>query len=156
MTSSFSFTNSDANTHPVTPINVKPVTVYAKKEDSPTSCRLINKTSALDQGETLSYQCTDIKTVNTNQVIQNPAKVSNGVQYIVRLDEILRTTDATGNIICDEPIVVSLSIRHQMSGHVTGALVQQVVTRLIGACMRADGTYRFDDLMRSALYPIVD
>lgn len=156
MTSAFGFTNTTAMSTTVSPVDIKPVTVYARKENTATSCRLSNKTTPLDQGEQLSYQCTDIKTVNTLQSIVNPSKVTSGVQYIVRLDEILRTTDTDGNIICDEPVVVSLTIRHQLSGNITNALVTECVKRLLGACMREDGTYRFDDLMRSALDPVVD
>lgn len=155
MSSAFGFTNTSANTHPATPVLIKPVTVYGKKEDTPTSCRLVNKTTPSTQGEILSYQCTNIKTVNTVQTVRNPAPISDGVQYIVRLDEILRTTYADGTLL-DEPIVVSLSIRHQMSDNVTNDLVSQCVLRLLGACMRTDGTYRFDDLMRSVLAPVVD
>lgn len=155
MTSTFGFTNTTANTHAVTPVLLKPVTVYGKKEDSPTSCRLTNKTTPLTQGEILSYQCTNIKTVNTVQNILHPASVVDGVQYIIRLDEILRTTFDNGTVL-DEPVVLSLSIRHQLSGNITSDLVEQCVSRLIGACMKTDGTYRFDDLMRSALVPVVD
>lgn len=56
----------------------------------------------------------------------------------------------------DEPVVAYLTIRHQKSGNVTPAIIADVVSRVIGACMRTNGTWRFDDLMRSALSPIND
>lgn len=153
LTSNFAFQNKDAMTATITPVDLKPVTNYAKVEDEPTSCVLTNKTTPLDQGETLAYRCQPVSKVSTSLVIQNPSKVTNGIQYVIKLDEILRTTNDAGEIICDEPVVAYLTIRHQASGNITNALIGTVVTRLLGACMREDGTFRFDDLMRSALVP---
>lgn len=154
LTSAFGYTNVTEMTSKVTPIDLKPVTNYAKVEDTATSCGLANKSCALDQMEKLSYQCTQIGNVSTKNVIQHPSTVRDGVQYIIRLDEVLRTTDSAGNIVCDEPVVAYLTIRHQASGNISNTLVTDVVKRLIGACMREDGTFRFDDLMRSALVPV--
>lgn len=156
LTSSFAFTNTTALSTEITPVDVKPVTCYAKIEDEPTSCVLTNKTTPLDQGELLAYRCQPVNKVSTALTIQNPAKVTSGVQYVIKLDEILRTVDSTGTIICDEPVVAYLTVRHQASGNITSALVEQIVKRLIGACMREDGSFRFNDLMRSALTPTQD
>lgn len=155
-TSSFSFTNTTLNTHSVTPVDLKPVTNYAKLTDEPDVTVLSNKTATLDQGELLTYSCKQLDKVTTQQTIQNPSPVRNGVEYRIKLDEILRTVDANGVIIRDEPIVASIVIRHQSSGSITSALITQVFQRLVGACMRTDGTYRWDDLMRSALVPVED
>lgn len=156
MNSSFGFTNKTVSTHTVAPINIDPLTVYAKTEDTATSCSLKNKTAPLSQGELLSYQCTEINSVSTKQNIVNPAKTQAGVQYIVRLDEILRTTDDTGEFIIDEPIVMYLTVRHPNSSYITPANIAEVFTRLCGALMRDDGSYRFDDLMLSALAPVAN
>lgn len=156
MTSAFSFTNISEMAKTVTPVQIDPVSDYAKTEDTSTSCELKNKTAKLGWGETLSYQCTNISNVSTKQQVLNPAKVTSGVQYIARLDEILRTTDDAGDIICDEPIVMYLTVRHPNSSNITPAHIAQVFTRLAGALLRDDGTYRFDDLMLSALAPITD
>lgn len=146
MTSNFSFSNVSTDADMVISCaDIKPKTNYAKRSESATSCVLTNKTCTLDTPELLSYQCTEIAKVNTQNRITNPAKVPNGVQYIVRLDEVLRTTDANGSIICDEPIVASLTLRHPISGNITNAHIVSVVQRLLGACMRENGTYRFDD-----------
>lgn len=155
-TSTFAFANTSNMSFNVTPTDVKPVSSYAKIEDEPTSTVLSNKTCPLDQGELLSYKAQAVKSVSTTQVIQNPAPVTNGVQYVVKLEEILRTTDSAGNIICDEPVIAYLTIRHQASGNISNDIVASVVKRCIGACMREDGTWRFDDLMRSALSPVAD
>jgi hypothetical protein len=49
-----------------------------------------------------------------------------------------------------------LSIRHPKSGNFNNDVISTVLRRLIGCVMRADGTWRFDDLMRSAEKPVVD
>lgn len=153
--STFAYTNKTANAVKVTPIDVQPVTNYARIEDEATVCVLSNKTAPLDQGELIVYRANDLDRVSSTQKIQNPSPVQNGVQYVIKLEDILRTTDSTsGAILMDEPIVAYLTIRHQKSGNVTPAIVAEVVSRVIGACMRTDGTWRFDDLMRSALAPI--
>lgn len=156
MTSSFSFTNKEVSTKTITPYDIEPVTDYAKTEDSATNCELKNKTAKLGWGETLSFQCTNITNVSTKQPILYPAKVTSGVQYIARLDEILRTVDDQGDILCDEPIVMYLTVRHPSSSNITPDNITEVFKRLSGALMRDDGSFRFDDLMLSALTPTVD
>lgn len=156
-TSSFAFTNNVANAVKVTPIDVKAVTNYARIEDESDVCVLSNKTAPLDQGELLTYRANDLEKVSSTQIVQNPSSVRNGIQYVIKLEEILRTVDSTsGNILMDEPVVAYLTIRHQKSGNVTPAIVADITSRLMGACMRSNGTWRFDDLMRSALAPIAD
>lgn len=153
--STFGFTNVTANTVKVTPVDVKVVSNYARTEDEADVCVLSNKTAPLDQGELITYRANNLDRVSSTQVVQNPAPVRNGVQYVIKIEDILRTVESTtGAILMDEPVVAYLTIRHQKSGNVTPAIVADVVSRVIGACMRTDGTWRFDDLMRSALAPI--
>lgn len=157
MSTSFAFTNTESTGKTLSIPKVGPITNYAKVEDEPTSCSLKNKTCPLDQGETLSYQCTPIAKVNSKLTSQNPAKVTSGVQYIVRLDELLRTTDEAGNIVCDEPITAILQIRHPLSGNVTPDIVNTVFSRLVGACYDSTkSAWRWKDLMLSALVPVED
>jgi hypothetical protein len=157
MTSSFSFTNTSAMTGvTVAPTDLKPVTNYAKVEDEATVVTLTNKTAAISQGELLTYGCQPVKQVATKQKSTNPGKVSEGVQYQIRLDELLRTENTDGSIVYDEPIVAYLVVRHPLSSNITASHIGTVVTRLVGAAMREDGTFRFDDLMRSGLAPSAD
>lgn len=153
--SKFGFTNTTASTKvTITPIDVKVVDNYALKEDEPTRVVEDNKTCPLDQPEVVSFMCRDIPHVNTSIVNQYPAPVSNGVQYIISLEEILSTTDDTvPGYRVDDPIVASLTIRHPKSGNITANHIQTVLNRLLGMCYKTDGTSRFDDLMRSALKP---
>jgi hypothetical protein len=156
MTSSFGFSNKTVSENAIAPVAIGVTSNYAKIEDEPTAVVLSNRTCPLDQGELVTYRVNDVNKVSTSQTIQNPSRVRNGVQYVAKVEEILRTTDNDGNIICDEPIVAYLTIRHQKSGNITAAIITEVVTRLLGAIQKADGSYRWDDLMRSAIVPTVD
>ena len=155
--SKFGFTNTTASTKVETPIAIAPVSNYALKQDEPTTVELDNKTCPIDQGELLSYKCQDVKRVATTQDILFPAPVSSGLQYVIKLEEILSTTDAADpSYRVDEPIVAYLTIRHPKSGNITSDTIGQVIDRLMGACRKADGSWRFNELMRSSLKPTVD
>lgn len=155
-TSLFSFANTSAATYSITPTEIGEKTNYAEVEDTPTRHVRSNVTAALDQGELLTIACQPVKRVATDQVIQNPYPIKEGVQYMVKLDEILRTRNGSGDIIGDEPIVAYLVIRHQRTANISGSLIDQVVGRLLGATKKSDGTSRWNDWMRSALEPTVD
>lgn len=156
MTSQFNFTNKTDGKVAVTPIAVGVTTNYAKVVDEPNTVVLSNRTCPLDQGELITYRVNEVNKVSTSQKIQNPSKVRNGVQYVAKVEEILRTTDAAGQIVCDEPIVAYLTIRHQKSGNITSDQITEVLRRLLGAVQKSDGSYRWNDLMRSAIVPTVD
>lgn len=158
-TSNFNFTNVGDFTDKITPVHISPLANYAKVGDEPTYCVLSNRTASLDQGELLTYRANDIKKISTTQVIQNPLPIRNGIQYVIKLEEILRTKDAAGNIVGDEPIVAYLTIRHQKSGNISSDIIDTVVRRLFGACYLDGGTAvipRWNDLMRSSLVPTAD
>lgn len=155
ITSQFAYTNTAAHAFTVTPTDVKPVTVYGKTADLADKVVLENKTTPLDQGERLTYTCTQLDKVTSTQNLVKPALSRAGVQYVIKLEEILRTADGA-DLIQDEPVVAYLTIRHQSSSYITSSLVEEVFKRLVGACYKEDGTSRFDDLMRSALVPVAD
>lgn len=155
--STFGYTNKVASTVNLIPVNVKCVTNYSRIENESDVCVLSNKTTPLDQGELITIRANDLSKVSCTQEIQNPSPVRNGVQYVIKVEDILRTVDTvSGAVLMDEPVIAYLTIRHQKSGNITPALVTEIVTRVIGACQRNDGTWRFDDLMRSAIAPIAD
>lgn len=154
---SFGFTNVTASTHVETPVAIAPVTNYALVQDEPTSVVLDNKTCPIDQGELLSFKCQNVKKVATSQDILFPAPVSTGLQYVIKLEEILSTTDTVDpSYRVDEPIVAYLTIRHPKSGNISSDTIGKVVDRLMGACRKADGSWRFNEMMRSSLKPTVD
>lgn len=156
--SAFQFTNTsgEASTD-IVPTALGLVSNYAVERDTARMAVLNNKTAPIDAMEIISYSSRDIGTINTDLQIQNPAKVKSGVMYQIQVQDTLVTTDsADPTFRVDEPIVASLSIRHGKSGNISASTIAAVVTRLLGACRHTDGTWRFDDLMRSAERPVAD
>lgn len=155
-TSQFAFTNVTAATTAITPIALFGATdgtnSYGKTVDEPTVVVRSNTTCPLDQGELLTTRYNDLAKVSTSQSIQNPLPIKDGCQYVIKLEEILRTTNAAGDIVGDEPVIAYLTIRHQKSGNITSSIVDSVVKRLLGACYAStDGTPYWNDYMRSFL-----
>lgn len=156
-TSAFGFTNNSDSSNSVVPKALGVTSNYAVITDKADQAVLSNKTTPIDLQEKITYQSRDIQVVNNDLNIQYPSPVKKGIQYGVLLEETLSTTDtADASFRMDEPIVMSLSVRHGKSGNINNAIVGQCFVRLISTLMRADGTWRFDDLMRSAERPIVD
>jgi hypothetical protein len=132
-------------------------TNYATDSVSPNAANLSNKTAPIDIEELISYRSRDIDKVPTQLNIQYPSKVTQGVEYGVKVEATLSTTDsADASFRVDEPIVMTLAIKHPKSGNISNALVSQLFVRMVSTLVRSDGTYRFDDLMRGAEMPVVD
>lgn len=156
-TTSFSWTNTSDNANQtVVPTDMDMVTNYARVADEPTYVTVSNKTSALDQPEKITYRCNDIKKISSSVKNLNPPKVSGGVQYSTKLETFLRTIDGDGNIVVDEPVNITLTIRHPKSANFNNTIDVTLLKRLVGTLVKSDGTYRFEDLMRSALAPSED
>lgn len=154
LSSKFGFTNSTASSNKITLTDVDLVSNYALTEDEPTVCKETNTTTPIDQPEVVSFGCQQISSVASSIKNLNPPKVKGGVQYQVKLEELLTTTsDSDASFRVDEPIVAYLTIRHPRSSNVTAEHIQTVVNRLISCLYKSDGTTRFNDLMRSALKP---
>lgn len=156
MTSSFSFTNTTEGAT-VSTVSLGVTANYAKTSDEPTEATLSNKSAALDQGEVITYRCREIAQVSTVQQVLYPARVLNGVEFGIRIDELLRTTAEDGNIVCDEPIVATLTVKCPKSSNIKSDTITTVVSRLLGAAYdQTAKKYRWDDLMRSSLVPTQD
>lgn len=153
--SQFLFTNTTAGSHNLTPSKLGLTTNYAVITDTANRVVLSNKTTPIDALERVTYSSEDTKGVGNGLNIQHPSPVKSGIMYQVKVEETLRTTETTdASYIVDEPVILSLSVRHPKSGNITGTLVGQAFMRLISAVTREDGTFRFDDLMRSAERPV--
>jgi hypothetical protein len=156
-TSSFGFTNTQAGENQVTAQLLKLTSNYALVDSDANNAVLNNKTAPIDAEEIVTFRSRNINQVNTDLNIQNPSKVTAGVQYQVQVEDVLTTTDTDdASYRVDEPIVALLTIRHPRSGNVTNAHIATIFTRLLSCLIREDGTWRFDDLMRSAERPVVD
>jgi hypothetical protein len=155
--SSYGFTNTSPNEHPVTPIQLDLVSNYALNKDDADLCVLANKTAPIDQEELVTFRTRLLPKLDTYLNIQNPAKVKGGIQYSATVEAVRTTTDTEDSSFrVDEPIVASLSIRHPRSGNFDATAVDQIITRLIGTIYKADGTTRIADMMRGAERPIED
>jgi hypothetical protein len=155
-TSSFKFTNTTDSTVDITPKQLDVVDNYAVERDTARAAILNNKTAPIDAQELIEYRSALIAEVNNDLNIQNPARVGKGIIYSVQVQDTLVTEDSDTDFRVDEPIVATLQVRHPRSGNISGSIVGDVVTRLISACRYADGSWRFDDLMRSAERPVAN
>lgn len=156
--STFGFTNDDAGTHTVTPLALGLMENYAVTADTATQASLNNKTAPIDLQEVISFKSEDISNFKANAVnIQYPSPVRSGIGYSVMVTDTLSTTDTEdASFRVDEPIQVTVKVAHPKSGNIGNSQVAAVFLRAVSALMRADGTWRFDDLMRGAERPVVD
>lgn len=155
--SSLGVTNTTAGT-PVTGVDLK-ITANYGQINAPVPAeetRLKNKTGPVDQKEILSYRNRRIESVNTYNKIYYPARVTAGQEFGIRLDEILRTEDENGFILCDEPIVLSVSFKAPMSSNLTNAILNTIFQRMMGAVpVDADGSMDWLSLMMGSTNPLV-
>lgn len=156
-TINFLYTNAGtANTHPVVADLIGLTTNYSFTADTSEECTLDNKTAPIGS-ELITYQCRDIKNINTALNVQYPSPVKSGVQYTIKLEELARVSDSVDPSFCvDEPIVITLSVRHHKADLITNDVITSAFKRLIATIERTNGTFRFDDLMRSAERPITE
>lgn len=157
LTSQFKFTNTTDGSHSVTQKAIGITTNYASIQEDSNTAVLNNKTAPIDAEEIVTYRSKNLPKVDTGLNIQYPSPVKTGIQYQIMVEDTLSTTDSTDpSWRVDEPVIAQLTIRHPRSGNINNDIVGQVVTRLVSAAMKADGTWRFDDLMRGAEKPVTD
>jgi hypothetical protein len=156
--SAFGFTNATDSSNTVTAKSLGLTSNYALATDTSDTATLNNKTAPIDLQEVISFKSGTIANLKSNAVnIQYPSKVTQGVSYSVQVTDTLSTTDtADATFRVDEPIIATISVRHPNSGNITSAHVATVLTRALSALIKADGSWRFDDLMRGAERPVVD
>lgn len=157
LTSSLGFTNtSEGVAYPTVDLKIGANYGQVNAPKPAEETRLMNKTGPVDQKELISYRNRRIDAVNTYNKIYYPARVTAGQEFGVRLDEILRTSDENGYIICDEPIVLSISFKAPMSSNLTNEVLNAVFQRAIGALdQNNDGTLDWMSLMMGATNPLV-
>lgn len=157
-TSTFGFTNCDTTTRSYDDCTLGVTTNYALLSDEPTQVIFDNKCAPLDQQEIITYQARVLPRVNTSSNLVNnyPSQLSGGMQYVIKVEELLSTKDTTAGTRIDEPIVMYLTVKHPRSGNISASALTTVFNRLKGAIIKADGTYRWDELMRLSLKPTVN
>lgn len=158
VTSSFGFTNTTAgSTLPSTAVGMKTNYAPVPATQPGQEYTVTNSTCPVDQGEMVSYRSRAIKQVSSALPIVYPARVAGGVEFGVRIDELLRSVDANGVILCDEPIVCTVTMKAPRSSNITQDVLDTVWKRTLGALYDATNKrYRFSDLMKTALEPVND
>lgn len=141
-------------------------TNFSVVEDGANSCSLVNKLSPIDQLEKITFKFQELPRIQTTLAVQNPYKIKSGVQYLVKTEEIIRTTDSTNTeYVFDQPIIITTTVRHATNSDLTIDNIQEALARHVGSLYEttdnstnvANSAFaRFNDLMRSALQPIVD
>jgi hypothetical protein len=156
-TSTFGFTNSTASSNTVTPLKLGLTTNYALVKDVADVVDLSNKTTPIDQEELITLRSRKIDNISTTVTVNNPSPVKGGIEYGIKLEEVLKTTDSDdATFEVDDPIVCTIAFRHKRSGYISNSVIGTVFLRAISTLMREDGTWRFDDLMRSAERPVAN
>jgi hypothetical protein len=159
MPSSFSFTNTTANTHKLTPIDLKPVTNYGVLQSKEGECTLSNITAGADQPELLTYTYGSRKSVNSKakSIYTKDADPNSAcIEYRFRVDELLREVDANSNILRDYPIVAEVRFVHELAAPVSATIIAGLLDRLLGTIMKTDGSLRINDSMHGAIKPVAD
>lgn len=155
-TQNWGFTNVTTKDINVNPVNIGIVSNYAEIKHEADTVVFDNVTAPLDQGEKISYYYRDLAQVSSDNAVANPGKIQKGFQFIVKVDSVSRTTLDNGDVI-DDPVVMMLTVRGSKDGNVTPAMLDTMLTRLLGACYNfTDSKFRFGELMRSALEPQED
>lgn len=147
-------TNNTASAKTIAPIALGLQNNYAVIIDDPKECVLNSLATPQDQEEKISYKFQPQDSISATVEVQNPSRVKKGVQYVVKIENVLKTTDSVdATYRVDEPLVAYLVIRHCKSANVTPDTISNLVLRLLGACRDDSGNWIFGNLMRSAINP---
>jgi hypothetical protein len=159
LSSSFKYTNTTAAaSKSISLVDMKEVENYALIEDEPNKVQLDNTTAPVDASEVLIYRGKRVDKVNTNLTLPSKTSVvTKGVQYAIQLEGDIVTTDSDDSTFRqDDPVIMYLTVIHPISGFVSDSLLGQHLGRLVSACQKEDGTWRFNELMRLGLKPTED
>lgn len=152
------YTNITPSTYTLPVRKLGELSNYSIVEDEAGVTVLANVTSPVDQLERISIKAQTIPEVKVSQGISNPAPVKTGVQYSVKVEDIQTTTDSSDPTYrVDEPIVVTLTVKHNQSATFTADRVMGAIGRAVSALMCDDGTTsRIPALQRLSTRPTMD
>lgn len=152
------YTNYTPSTYVLPVRKLGELSNYSIVEDEAGVTILANVTSPVDQLERISIKAQNIPEVKVSQGISNPAPVKTGVQYSVKVEDIMTTTDSSDPTYrVDEPIVVTLTVKHNQSATFTAERVLGAIGRAVSALMCDDGTTsRIPALQRLSTRPTID
>lgn len=151
--SNFGFTNTTENAMAtaIQPIDLQLKTDYAVVQTGSGFSRLDNKTAPVDLSENITFRYNAIKSVGNSLTNLNPSPIKGGIQYLVKLDALQRTTNEKTGAVVDEPITVQITFRHGLSSNITAETITTLLVRAISSLYKSDGTSRIGDLMRGGV-----
>lgn len=119
---------------------------------------ITNITSPLDRPEAIRFGVTDVKNVynglDISVAVQSPSK--KGTQILVQVTEVISVTDSSDAMYrIDLPVSAHLVIKVPNSEHITGEIVETLVSRVVSSLYAntADDTTRINSLLRGVLTP---
>jgi hypothetical protein len=155
-TSHWGYSNVTPAAHRQIPlVDLGIITNYGLRKDEPDICLYKNNTAATDALELVKYTYRNIDKVNVDKELKvlHPAPVNDGLLYGVETQAIFVTEDDATDFRVDEPIVVQVQIRHNNSGNITAAAVQQALARTVSLLQDENGNWQIDALMRGSMRP---
>lgn len=154
MKASFSFKNTTVSENSVPTVSIDTAADYTIQADEPEYCVLSNLTTLGDEPELITYQCRRVNSISTKIENYNPPKNKAGIQYGVKIDELYRvTSDDKSEVLCDLPVTATLTFTQPSHSLITSDVMEQVLSRLLGALYKSDGTTRINELMRLCVKP---
>lgn len=132
-------------------------TNFAPVVDEPGTWMARNSKNVLNQNEVVALKAEDVdKVANNLKLPENTTILRKGIQYVVKIEEDLRTTSSTDpSFQQDDPCVMYVVVRHPNSAFINGEIIGKMFTRLQQVITKPDGTTRWDDLMRFSTKPTV-
>lgn len=131
---------------------------FKAKKSGDTELIITNVTSPLDRPESIRFGVTDIKNVynglDISVAVQAPSK--KGTQILTQVTEVISVTDSVDAMYrIDLPVSAHLVIKVPNSEHITGEIVQTLVSRVISSLYvnTKDDTTRINSLLRGVLKP---
>lgn len=160
-TTSFGYTDTapaGGATKTLTRPNLNYSANFATMEDSDKKSVITNRTSPIDQLETMRFQLTDVSNVYTGTNIDPSvyATSKSGLSLVVQVNDILRvvdTVDPTYQV--DLPMSAHMVIKMPKSQYITAANVEVLISRCVAGLYDTDstGTTRIDSLVRGSMRP---
>jgi len=160
-TTSLGFTDTadgGATTKAFTRANLNFPVDFSVKTDSESKVLLVNKTSPLDQLESIRVESSNIvdvyKGTSIDPSVYAPSR--QGVSIVVQVNDVLRVTDAAVPAFqLDLPISVHTVVKVPLSSYITAADVQTVIGRALAIFYNSNyvTTGRISSLLRGSMLP---
>lgn len=157
MATSFGYTDKVTTTKNLALPDLSYATDYALIRDDASEVVISNTTSPLDQPETIRFALSSVADVYQGTGIEPSFRsvTKRGESLLVQINDILRVTDAEGQILYDLPISSHIVVKLPLNEYVTADVALQVVKRNISALFDTGlvTSARLNQLLRSSLKP---